>query len=252
MNIRRQEKPRPGTAPAGGANESEAACWVQSMFGRVAHRYDLANHVLSFNIDRLWRRRTVRRVRDILMTPGARVLDLCCGTGDLMLALEAERRAGVFGSDFCHPMLMHARRKVRQRGFHSTVFEADALQLPVADASLDLVTVAFGFRNLANYRRGLEEMRRVLRPSGVAAILEFSQPPNALFGLLYGFYSHRILPVIGGLLSGARDAYAYLPDSVSKFPQPAQLAAEMRASGFAGVEFELMTGGVVALHLGTA
>jgi demethylmenaquinone methyltransferase/2-methoxy-6-polyprenyl-1,4-benzoquinol methylase len=252
MNTSRQEGPRPGTAPAGAASEVEAARWVQSMFGRVARRYDLANHVLSFNIDRLWRRRTVHRVRHILMTPGARILDLCCGSGDLMLALEAERRAGVFGSDFCHPMLLHARRKIGQRGCRSVVFEADALQLPVADGSLDLITVAFGFRNLANYRRGLEEMRRVLRPSGVAAILEFSQPPNALFGALYGFYSRRILPVIGGLLSGARDAYAYLPDSVSKFPQPVQLAAEMRASGFAGVEFELMTGGIVALHLGRA
>ena len=155
-----------GTAPPGARDEREAAAWVRGMFARVARRYDLAIHLLSFNIDRLWRARTVRRVRPILERPGARVLDICCGTGDLTLALARECRAPVFGSDFCHPMLVAARGKGA-----ACLFEADALRLPLRDASLDLITVAFGFRNLANYGAGLAEMRRVLRPSGMAAIL---------------------------------------------------------------------------------
>jgi demethylmenaquinone methyltransferase/2-methoxy-6-polyprenyl-1,4-benzoquinol methylase len=220
------------------------------MFGRVAHRYDLANHLLSFNIDRHWRSRTVAEVRDILRRPDARVLDLCCGTGDLLLALEADRRAACYGSDFCHPMLTAANAKLRKSGCRSQTFESDALRLPVRDASVDLITVAFGFRNLTNYDAGLIEMRRALRPGGVAAILEFSQPTNPAFAALYGFYSRRILPVIGGAISGARDAYTYLPESVRKFPDAPELAVRMRAAGFNDVRFIRMTLGIVALHLG--
>jgi demethylmenaquinone methyltransferase/2-methoxy-6-polyprenyl-1,4-benzoquinol methylase len=236
-----------GTTPEGARSEQEAAAWVRAMFGRVAHRYDLANHLLSFNIDRYWRAHTVRRVRDVLACPEARVLDVCCGTGDLLQAFVRRRPAGVavMGSDFCHPMLVAARAKVGG----GNLFEADALLLPLPDASLDLIAVAFGFRNLANYEAGLREMRRVLRGGGVAAILEFSQPPNPLFRALYSFYSRRILPAIGGALSGSRDAYAYLPESVRKFPAPEELADLMRAAGFRTVEFERLTGGIVALHL---
>ena len=132
------------------------------------------------------------------------------------------------------------------------VVEADALALPLAGGAFDLVTTAFGFRNLANYRAGLAEMRRVLRPGGMAAILEFSQPPNRLFGALYGFYSRRILPRVGGALSGSPDAYTYLPESVRRFPPPDELAEMMRQAGFAGVRYERMTGGIVALHTGVA
>lgn len=220
------------------------------MFGRVAPRYDFVNHLLSFNIDRHWRSRTVAEVRDVLQRPDARVLDLCCGTGDLLVALESGRGSGCFGSDFCHPMLTAANEKLRKTRMQSRVFESDALRLPVRDATLDLVTVAFGFRNLANYQAGLVEMRRVLRPGGMAAILEFSQPPNRAFGALYSFYSRRILPVIGGAISGARDAYTYLPESVRKFPNAPELADGMRAAGFHDVRFFRMTFGIVALHLG--
>ena len=239
-----------GTTPEGAQTEREAAAWVRAMFGRVAHRYDLANHLLSFNIDRYWRAHTVARVREVLARPEARVLDICCGTGDLVRALERARPPGMpaMGADFCHPMLVAARAKVAG----SPLFEADALRLPLADGSLDLITVAFGFRNLANYEAGLCEMRRVLRGGGVAAILEFSQPPNPLFGAFYNFYSRRILPFIGGALSGSRDAYAYLPESVRKFPSPEELADMMRAAGFAGVTFERLTFGIVALHVGQA
>lgn len=239
-----------GTTPQGTRSEQEAANWVRGMFGRVAPRYDLANHLLSFNIDRYWRAHTVRRVRAVLERPEARVLDICCGTGDLVLALEKARGAAVWGSDFCHPMLVAARRKAADRRARAFLFESDALRLPVRDGSLDLITVAFGFRNLANYQAGLAEMRRALRPGGMAAILEFSQPPNAAFRAVYEFYSRRILPLIGGALSGSRDAYTYLPESVRKFPNAPALADDMKAAGFSGVEFEYLTGGIVALHLG--
>jgi demethylmenaquinone methyltransferase/2-methoxy-6-polyprenyl-1,4-benzoquinol methylase len=232
--------------------EAEAARWVRAMFGRVALRYDLANHLLSCNIDRYWRAATVRRTREILLRPEARVLDICCGTGDLVLALAkgATQDRRVLGSDFCHPMLVAARAKIARRHAPAVLFESDALTLPLRDASLDLLTVAFGFRNLANYEAGLVEMRRVLAPGGMAAILEFSQPPNAAFGALYNFYARRILPWIGGLISGSRDAYTYLPESVRKFPSAPELAAMMQRAGFAEVSFEYLTGGIVALHLG--
>jgi demethylmenaquinone methyltransferase/2-methoxy-6-polyprenyl-1,4-benzoquinol methylase len=239
-----------GTTPAGARNEQEAARWVRHMFGRVAHRYDLANHLLSLNLDRRWRARTAARLAPRLERPEARVLDLCCGTGDLLLALRARRGRPVFGSDFCHPMLTAAAAKAGRAGVEAPLFEADALDLPLRDATLDVVTVAFGFRNFANYRRGLAELRRVLRPGGAAAILEFSQPRNPAFAALYGFYSRRVLPRIGGWLSGARDAYTYLPESVRKFPSAETLAREMEAAGFRRVCFEYMTFGVVALHIG--
>ncbi len=236
-----------GTQPPGVDGEAGAARWVRRMFGSVARRYDLLNRLLSFGADRSWRRRTVARVEAVLMRPGARVLDLCCGTGDLLLALQSRLGSPVWGCDFCRPMLAVARRKAPS----AVLVEADALHLPVPDASLDLVTIAFGFRNLANYRAGLEEMARVLRPGGVAAILEFSQPGGRLVPALYGFYSRNVMPLVGGALSGSREAYAYLPESVRRFPRAGDLAGEMRAAGFREVAFERMTAGIVALHLGT-
>lgn len=238
-----------GASPRGASNEQDAAAWVREMFGRVAPRYDLLNHLLSFNIDRQWRKRTVSKLRPVLDRSDAIVLDLCCGTGDLMLALRTGAKAQVLGSDFCHPMLTAAARKA---GKGSPLFEADALRLPLVDQSLDAITVAFGFRNLANYETGLLELKRVLKPGGVAAILEFSQPPNRVLNRLYSFYSRNVLPRIGGLISGNSDAYTYLPESVRKFPDAEGLAAKMRQAGFGPVSFERMTFGVVALHLGVA
>ena len=239
-----------GTTPPGAAGEEKAARWVRDMFASVAHRYDLLNHLLSFNMDRYWRNRAVRGVRPVLGKEGARVLDICCGTGDLTLALERARGGAVLASDFCHPMLVAANAKVRARRAASLLFEGDALQLPVRDGSLDLITVAFGLRNFANYRRGLEEMHRVLKPGGMAAILEFSTPPNPAFAWLYDFYSMKILPRIGAAISGSGEAYSYLPASVRKFPRAQALAEEMRAVGFREVRFEYLTFGIVALHTG--
>ena len=236
----------PGTTPAGAETEQQASAWVRGMFDRIAPRYDLLNHLLSLNIDRYWRARTVAQVRRILERSGAQVLDVCCGTGDLMMALKSGGPlAHVFGSDFSHRMLVAARGKRCP-----SLFEADALRLPIADASLDLVTTAFGFRNLSNYRGGLVELRRILRPGGTLAILEFSTPPNALIAELYGFYSRAILPAIGGMISGSKEAYTYLPESVRKFPDADGLAEQMREAGFVNVRFERMTAGIVALHLG--
>src|ERR1700733_13884460 len=239
-----------GTTPKGTRSEQEAAQRVRSMFGQVARRYDLANHLLSANIDRYWRNRTVARVRDVLKRPGARVLDLACGTGDLLIALEREAGRRLLGSDFCHPMLTGAHTKLENARLRSVLVESDALALPFADASLDLITIAFGYRNLANYRAGLDEMRRVLRPGGALAILEFTQPPNKSFATVYNWYSRKVLPILGGAISGAPEAYSYLPESVQKFPEAEELAQMMREAGYASVEWEYLTFGIVALHVG--
>ena len=220
------------------------------MFGRVAPRYDLANHLLSANIDKHWRSVTVRRVRDILLRPNSRVLDLACGTGDLLVALEREAGRALYGSDFCHPMLAGAQIKLNRAALKSKLFEADGLALPVNDASLDLITIAFGFRNFANYRAGLREMRRTLKPGGALAILEFTQPPNPAFAALYNWYTRRILPILGGIISGAPEAYKYLPESVRKFPDAPELATMMQDEGFNKVDWEYLTLGIVALHIG--
>ena len=248
-----------GTTPRavsgeGQAREEAASQWVRGMFGGIARHYDLLNHLLSFNLDKRWRARTVQRVAPILSRPDAKVLDLCCGTGDVLLTLDAERGASreamLFGSDFCHPMLVEAQRKVNTKRAKLPLFEADALSLPLAENSLDLITVAFGFRNLANYQNGLVELRRVLKPGGTLAILEFSQPTNGLFAALYNFFSTKVLPAVGGLISGSREAYSYLPESIRKFPGAELLAEHMSKAGFTTVEFERMTFGAVALHLG--
>jgi demethylmenaquinone methyltransferase/2-methoxy-6-polyprenyl-1,4-benzoquinol methylase len=219
------------------------------MFGRVAHRYDLANHLLSANVDRYWRNHTVEKVRDILRRPGSRVVDLACGTGDLLIALERSAGRSLIGSDFCHPMLTGAQTKLRRDRLRSALVESDALAMPFPDKSLDLITIAFGYRNLANYAAGLAEMRRLLRRGGALAILEFTQPPNKSFAALYNWYSRNVLPLIGGAISGAPEAYRYLPESVRKFPDAPELARMMKDAGF-DVEWEYLTFGIAALHVG--
>jgi demethylmenaquinone methyltransferase / 2-methoxy-6-polyprenyl-1,4-benzoquinol methylase len=239
-----------GTTPRGTTNEHQAAEFVRGMFGGIARQYDLLNHLLSFNLDRRWRRRTVERVADIVPARDARILDLCCGTGDVLIELERGRGRPAMGADFCHPMLTTAAGKLGRGGLKSTLFEGDGLMLPLPDSSLDAITIAFGFRNFANYHKGLAEIMRVLRPGGIVAILEFSQPKNVLFARLYDWFSTVLLPRIGGLISGSRQAYSYLPESIRKFPGAEQLAERMREAGFRKVEYELMTFGAVALHIG--
>jgi demethylmenaquinone methyltransferase / 2-methoxy-6-polyprenyl-1,4-benzoquinol methylase len=254
----------PGTRPGGATTEREASLYVRRMFSDIAGRYDFLNHFLSANLDRLWRRRTALAFDHILRLPHARVLDLCCGTGDLALALKRRAihscspGAAIFGSDFAHSMLLRAVEKSRSLENAELppsggirYVEADALSLPFADSSFDLIAAAFGFRNLANYEAGLREFSRLLRPGGELGILEFAEPRGALFGPLYRFYFRRILPLLGGAISGRGAAYSYLPASVSKFPAPEALEAMMRAVGFTNVSHTLWTGGAVALHTGT-
>ena len=234
----------------GADSEGDHARRVRGMFARIAGRYDLLNHVLSGNTDRRWRRRVARRLRGSLK-PGARVLDVACGTGDLALAVsEAAPEARVAGLDFCRPMLEIARRKAAAAGGAIPFVEGDALRLPFGDGSFEAATIAFGLRNLSDVEAGLGELRRVLAPGGSVAILEFSRPVVPGFRALFQLYFHRVLPLVGGLVSGSRGAYEYLPDSVSKFPDQQRLAGMMRDAGFEDVRFENLTGGVAALHTG--
>lgn len=250
--------PAKGTRPEGALSETDASKKVREMFTQIAPRYDLLNHLLSIELDRLWRARTAKHLRHILDRPNVLVLDLCCGTGDLAFALAKAGKARVIGADFAHTMLVRARRKAtgafsRNNEFPKApgpFFEADALKLPFADNSFDLVTTAFGFRNLANYEAGLREIRRVLKPGGVVAILEFAEPPDGWLGDLYRWYFYNVLPRIGGLISGDRAAYAYLPKSVARFFRPPELAALMTAVGYPSVEYRVWTFGTVALHTG--
>ncbi len=240
----------PGSRPPGIEDGAEAARWIRRMFASVARRYDLLNHLLSFNFDRRWRSHAAQRLRPRLARAEAKVVDLCCGTGDLTAELSRRGRALVTGCDFCLPMLVEARRKLAAARLPAQLGEADALAMPFASGSLDLVTIAFGLRNLADYQAGLREIVRVLKPGGLAAVLEFSRPRARWLAATYGFYSRHVIPAIGAIVSGNREAYAYLPDSVRRFPGPEELAAAMRQAGFSEVSYELLTGGIVALHLG--
>ena len=218
---------------------------VRDMFARISPRYDLLNHLLSANIDKRWRRAVTRKLRPWLPV-GAKVLDVACGTGDLSIALFENTGARVVGVDFCRPMLELAAKKNQQLSF----VEGDALRLPFDDGAFDAVTIAFGLRNLSSVEGGLKELRRVLKPRGCAAILEFSKPTVPGFRALMNIYSTRLLPRVGGIISGSRSAYEYLPDSVSRFPDQTALAQLMRDAGFDEVAFENLTGGVAALHTG--
>jgi demethylmenaquinone methyltransferase/2-methoxy-6-polyprenyl-1,4-benzoquinol methylase len=220
------------------------------MFSTIAPRYDLLNHVLSCNVDRYWWWRTARRFRNIVRRPEATVLDLCCGTGDMTLALykqAGENGATIVGADFAHPMLCRAREK--SEGLRLEWVEADALQMPFANGRFNLVTSAFGFRNLANYEAGLQEINRVLADDGEVAILDFGEP-RGLLGRFYRFYFRRVLPAIGTLISGTSGPYAYLPASVARFPQPPEMLALMQRCGFREVNHTPYTFGVAGVYWG--
>lgn len=239
-----------GAAPEGATDQQSSARLVREMFTSIAPRYDLLNHLLSFNIDRLWWRRTARAFGHILSRPGAQVLDLCCGTGDMAFALR--RQAGksspkIVGADFSHAMLQRASGKSPSTSLHW--IEADALCLPFPKGHFDLVTAAFGFRNLVNYDAGLGEIARVLRPGGECGILDFAEPQGAL-GSLYRIYFKCALPAIGTLISGVKGPYAYLPGSVERFPEPDEMLRRMEQVGFKESSWRPYTFGIAGLFRG--
>jgi demethylmenaquinone methyltransferase/2-methoxy-6-polyprenyl-1,4-benzoquinol methylase len=220
------------------------------MFNTISPRYDLLNHVLSMNVDRLWWWRTARRFRHVLRKKDANVLDLCCGTGDMAFALYKQAGkdgASITGADFAHNMLERAAAK--GQGTPLQWVEADALRMPFPDGSFQLVTSAFGFRNLADYDAGLREIVRVLGPGGEVGILDFGEP-KGLLGKLYRFYFKQVLPRVGTMISGVRGPYAYLPASVEKFPEPEELLQRMRIAGFADVNYAPYSFGIAGLYWG--
>lgn len=221
---------------------------VQRMFGSIAGRYDLTNAVLSFGMHHYWRWRLLSLVKP---DPSLAVLDACTGTGDLLPHL-AKRFGKVTGIDFCEPMVEIAKKRFVKSELNIEVQQADALALPFADQSFDLVTVAYGVRNLENLQHGLQEMHRVLRDNGKILILEFGQPEGWFFGTLYRFYSRFLMPRIGGFLTGNREAYEYLPQTASEFPCGTDFESELERAGFASRQTLKLTGGIAYAYLAAA
>jgi demethylmenaquinone methyltransferase / 2-methoxy-6-polyprenyl-1,4-benzoquinol methylase len=239
-----------GAAPEGATDPQSASRAVREMFTSIAPRYDLLNHLLSLNIDRLWWKRTARAFAAILARSEAQILDLCCGTGDMTLALRHQAGKSspkILGADFSHAMLQRASRKAAATPLRWV--EADALRLPFPDGHFDLITSAFGFRNLANYDAGLQEIMRVLRPGGEFGILDFGEP-QGLVGKGYRIYFKRVLPAIGTMISGVKGPYAYLPASVSRFPPPEEMLQRIRQTGFHEPSWTPYTLGIAGLYRG--
>lgn len=244
-----------GARPEGATDTASAGLAVQAMFDTIAPRYDRLNHVLSLGMDHVWWARAAKRFDPILRRPESNVLDLCCGTADMTAALLARRPKGqgsaapLTAIDFSHEMIERGRAKLA--GKPVLFIEADALHLPLDTASQDLVTSAFGFRNLADYDAGLREIRRVLRPGGSIGILDFSEP-RGLLGDAYRLYFRHVLPRIGGMLSGSGASYRYLPASVERFPPPQDMCAMMQRAGFTQTTWSPYLFGVAGLWAGTA
>ena len=215
------------------------AATIQAMFGQITPTYDRLNHLLSFNVDKLWRRRAVEWA-----APRGPVLDVCTGTGDLAAAFAKATGEPVVGVDFCHPMLLRGRDKKECNEVR--FLRGDALKLPFPDGHFDVVSVAFGIRNVADLDRGLAELARVARPGGRVVILEFTPPRRRLMG----FYMRRVVPWIGNLVSRSK-AYSYLNESVQEWTDEAELAERMKKAGCSGVDIRRLPFGIAAVHLGT-
>ncbi len=241
------EARRADSAAVGG---DEKRAYVRTVFEQIAPRYDLLNHLLSFNLDRLWRRRALRAL-GWARAPEGRYLDLCAGTLDVGAQLSRQRGFGGFivGADFAVPMLRAGAGKAPPSVLAPVA--ADAQQLPLRDASVDGATVAFGIRNVASLDAALREAHRVLVPGARLVILEFTTPRWRVVRALYHLYFHRLLPFIGGAISGHHTAYRYLPQSVAYFPPEPELARRMTAAGFADVRWESLSLGIAAIHVGT-
>lgn len=233
-------------AAAGGAEKSD---YVRQIFSDIAPRYDLLNHILSLNIDKIWRRKAIAML-EVHSNPAGRYLDLCAGTLDVSVALAATAgfRGSIAGADFAEPMLRAGRTKIA--GKRIAPVTADALSLPFAAGSMAGAIVAFGIRNVADLDAALREVHRVLAPGARFVILEFSTPRSRIINAGYQLYFNKVLPAIGGLISGHRTAYRYLPRSVANFPVQEELARRMTAAGFDGVSWESLTFGIAAIHTG--
>ncbi len=235
------------------ANGLEHSRRVREMFGAIAGRYDLLNHLLSGNIDKRWRRLVAKSVHASLPAGGEAdltILDVACGTGDLSITLLEGGKARIIGLDFCRPMLRIAQSKAARERHTLPFIEGDALRLPFDDETFDAVTIAFGLRNLASVELGIKELTRVLKPNGRLFVLEFSKPQIPILRSLFQIYFIRLLPLLGGLISGSRRAYEYLPDSVSNFPNQQGLVSLMSRAGLSEVGYQNLTGGIAALHIG--
>lgn len=251
---------QPETEPRSAAQLDKSAMRVREMFRQIAPRYDTMNHLLSLNVDKWWRKKAVARLN---VDGDAPILDLCCGTGDLAIAIAESvgTRVQVVGSDFCHAMLEIARDKEEQRTLDTRggsgrrsipFFEADSMALPFGDNHFQCVTVAFGLRNIADTDAGIGEMVRVCQPDGQVMVLEFSQPTLPVLKQLYGFYFSSVLPRVGQLLArNDKSAYEYLPASVGQFPCGEKLASRLRDAGLTNVQFYPLTLGVATIYVGT-
>ena len=251
-NSKTVSAPVIGAAPEGAADQAQAAAKVREMFTAIAPRYDVLNHVLSMQVDRWWWWRASRTFRHILQRNEATVLDLCCGTGDMTSALltRAQKSGAspkIIGADFSHAMLQRAT--IKGLGKPLRWLEADALNLPSAGEKFDLVTSAFGFRNLADYDAGLREIYRVLKSGGEIGILDFGEPKGVV-GWFYRFYFRYVLPAIGTVISGIDGPYKYLPASVARFPAPGEMLQRMQAAGFQEVSWTPYTFGIAGLYRG--
>ncbi|MBA3632263.1 MAG: bifunctional demethylmenaquinone methyltransferase/2-methoxy-6-polyprenyl-1,4-benzoquinol methylase UbiE [Acidobacteria bacterium] len=233
------------------ADELQHAKDVREMFSRISPKYDFLNHFLSGNIDKRWRKLVKEKLESVLENENALVLDVACGTGDLALELQKNAKAKIIGTDFCHPMLAIAKDKNTRENFSIPYLEADGMNLSFADETFDAVTIAFGLRNFSNWQDGLKELHRILKSDGKLVILEFSAPIVPGFRQLFQFYFTKILPKIGGVVSGSRGAYEYLSESVARFPDQKGLMKMMLGIGFSDVEYKNLTGGIAAIHLGT-
>lgn len=233
-------------AARGGVEKSE---YVRRTFSEIAPRYDLLNHLLSLNIDRGWRRKAIAELQ-LHRSPRGRYLDLCAGTLDVsqMLASSNGFAGSVVAADFAEPMLRAGVSKVAE--LKVSPVTADALKLPIASSSMAGAIVAFGIRNVADLDAGLREVHRVIEPGGRFVILEFSTPSSPLINTAYQLYFNHVLPAIGGVISGHRTAYKYLPKSVANFPVADELAQRMHSAGFSQVSWRSLTLGIAAIHVG--
>ena len=232
------------------ADELKHAKDVREMFSRISPKYDFLNHFLSGNVDKRWRKLVTKKLENVLDDKNALILDVACGTGDLALELQKNAKAKIIGTDFCRPMLTIAKEKNAPENLAIPYLEADGMNLSFADETFDAVTIAFGLRNFSNWQAGLRELHRILKVGGKLVILEFSAPIVPGFRQAFQFYFTKILPKIGGVVSGSRGAYEYLSESVARFPDQKGLMKMMLETGFSNVEYKNLTGGIAAIHLG--